>query len=74
MKFHVTDTIKPLASAMATVKMGNRVVLGDEMSYIENKAAGERVLLKENGATYVFEVEGMPAVTNKARGFARQGR
>ncbi len=73
MKFHVTDTTKPLASAMAVVKMGNRVVLDDELSYIENKATGERVLLKESGGTYVFEVEGKPFVTNKYVGFARQG-
>ena len=59
---------------MAVVKMGNRVVLDDEMSYIENKATGERVMLKENGGTYVFEVEGVPVVTNTAVGFARQGR
>ena len=54
--------------------MGNRVVLEDEMSCIESKATGERVMLKESGGTYVFEVEGQPFVTNKAVGFARQGR
>jgi hypothetical protein len=74
MKFHVTDTTKPLASAMAMVKMGNRVVLDDGMSYIENKATGERVMLKESGGTYVFEVEGKPFGTNKAVGFPRQGQ
>ncbi len=52
----------------------NRVVLDDEMSCIESKATGERVLLKETGGTYVFEVEGQPFVTTKAVGFARRGR
>ncbi len=32
MKFNVTDTTKPLASAMAVVKLGNRVALNDELS------------------------------------------
>ena len=73
MKFHVTDTTKPLASAMAVVKMGNRVVLDDELSYIESKATVERVLLKESGGTYVFEVEGKPFVISKSVGFVRQG-
>ncbi len=41
MKFHVADTTKPLASAMAVVKLGNRVELDDDLSYIENKATGE---------------------------------
>ncbi len=74
MKFHAADMTKPLASAMAVVKIGNRVVLDDELSYIENKATGEMVLLKKkSGRTYVFEVEDKPFVTNKAVGFARQG-
>ncbi len=41
MNFQVTDTTKPFASAIAVVKMGNRVVLDDELSCIENKATGE---------------------------------
>ncbi len=54
------------------VKTGNRVVLDDGMSYIENKATGERVMLKKSGGTYVFEVEGKPFGTTKAVGFTRQ--
>ncbi len=56
---------------MAVVKMGNRVVLGDGLSYIEDKATGETVLLTESGWTCVFEVEGKPLVANKSVGFAR---
>ena len=70
MKFHVTDTTKPLAAAMAVVKMGNRVVLDMDGSYIENKATGERIILQEEGGTYVFEVEDNPRAVE---GFARQG-
>jgi hypothetical protein len=73
MKFHVTDTTKPLASALAVVKMGNRIVLDGDLSYIENKATGEKVSLKESGGTYVFEVEAVPNATNNVAGFARRG-
>ena len=59
MEFHVTNATKPLASAMAVVKAGNKVVLSHEMggSYIENIATGKRIKLKESGGTFVFEVE-----------------
>lgn len=59
MGFHVTDTTKPLAAAMAVVKMGNRIVLesGAGRSYIENVATGDRVRLRESGGKYVFDVE-----------------
>jgi hypothetical protein len=70
MKFHVTDTTKPLASALAVVKMGNRIVLDMNGSYILNVATGEKVILKEEGGTYVFEVESM---TNVCEDFTRQG-
>ena len=60
MKFHVTNTTKPLASAMAVVNAGNRVVLTKEPggSYIENIATKRRIKLKEVGGTFVFDVEG----------------
>ena len=70
MKFHVADTTKPLAAAVAVVKMGNRVVLDTDGSYIENKATGERIILEEEGGTYVFEVEDHPCTVE---GFVRQG-
>ena len=59
MKFHVADTIKPLAAAMAMVKMGNRVVLEDGLgkSFIENIENGDRIMLKESRGTFVFDVE-----------------
>ena len=59
MKFHVTDTTKPLAAAMAIVKLGNRVVLeqGDGRSYIENLETGDRVMLKESCGTFVFDID-----------------
>ena len=70
MKFHVTDTTKPLAAAMSVVKMGNRVVLDMDGSYIENKATGERIVLEEEGGTYAFAVDDQPCATEA---FVRQG-
>ena len=59
MKFHVTDTTKPLASAASIAKMGNRVVLedGPEKSYIENVATGKKIHFRESGGTYVLDAD-----------------
>lgn len=59
LKFHVTDTTKPLASASAIAMMGNRVVMEGGMgkSYIENIETGRKIVLKESGGTFVFDAE-----------------
>ena len=59
MRFHVTDATKPLAAAMAVVKLGNRIVMeeGEGRSYIENVRTGDRVLLRESGGTFVFDID-----------------
>ena len=59
MKFHVTDTTKPLASAAAIAKMENRVVLedGPGKSYIENVATGKKIHLPVSGGTYVLDAD-----------------
>lgn len=65
MEFHVTNTTKPLASALAVVKAGNRVVLSQQGSYIENEKTRQRIRLQERGGTYVFEVTADPATTEE---------
>ena len=67
LRFHVTDTTKPLASAMAVVRMGNRVVLDSEGSYIENKMSGERIQLQETGGTYTFDIDPLPISQQQQR-------
>ena len=57
MKFHVTDAKKPLASAASIVKAGNRVILEGDGGYIENVVTKQRIPLKIEGGTFVFEVE-----------------
>lgn len=44
-----------------------------DFSYIENKATGEKIVLKDSGGTYTFEVEAAPGAANKAAGFTRRG-
>jgi hypothetical protein len=71
MEFHVTNSTKPLASAMAVVKAGDRAVLDPEGSYSENKLTKERIKLIEVGGTFVFDIE--PDQSMRAAGFARWG-
>ena len=75
MKFHVTSSTKPLASAAAVVKAGNRIVFDKAGSFIENTRSKERINLRESNGTYVFDVVlevdttfGVPA-----SGFSRRG-
>ena len=72
MKFHMTDTTKPLASAIAVMKMGSKVVLDEDGSYIENKVTGERIMLKESGGTYMFEIDALPGVSEKSGDFTKR--
>ena len=53
MEFHVTNATKPLASAMAVVNAGKKVVLSHEVG----GSCTENIKLKESGGTFVFEVE-----------------
>jgi hypothetical protein len=55
-EFHVADVRKPLASAVKMVRAGNRIVLEDRDSYIENLATGERMKVIVKDETFVFDV------------------
>ena len=59
MCFHVAKVKKPLASAAKVVAAGNRVVMSPEKggSYIENIESGERLAMRLDRDTYVFDVE-----------------
>jgi hypothetical protein len=61
MMFHVADVAKPLASAAKVCEAGNRIVMDPEpgKSYVENVLTGERMMLKKERGTFVFEVEFM---------------
>jgi hypothetical protein len=70
MRFHVTDTTKPLASAAAIVKMGNRVILedGPGKAYIEHIASGRRIPLRESGGTFLLDADCFAEVVFSGRG------
>ena len=57
MVFNVADVGKPLAAAGKVVEAGNRVVLDEGDSYIENKATGEKMPLRKEKGVYVFDVK-----------------
>ena len=57
MVFNVADVGKPLAAAGKVVEAGNRVILDEGGSYIENKATGEKMPLRKEKGVYVFDVK-----------------
>ena len=56
MKFVVTDVKHPLASATKVAEAGNRMVLQDKDSYIENLRTGERIALRRADGVYKMDV------------------
>jgi hypothetical protein len=56
MKFHVAPVQRPLASAVKVVQAGNRITMASEGSYIENVSTGERMPLRIERGTFVFDV------------------
>ena len=59
MRFNVAKVQKPLASAAKVVEAGNKISMGPNPgdNYIENAATGERIGLRVERGTYVFDVE-----------------
>ena len=57
MKFHVAKVQRPLASAAKVVEAGNRIIMEKGGSFIENVATGERMKVRVERGTYVFDVK-----------------
>jgi hypothetical protein len=57
MKFHVARVQRPLASAVKVVEAGNRIVMSKGEAYIENEGTGDRMPLRIERGTFVFDVE-----------------
>jgi hypothetical protein len=59
MKFNVAAVKKPLASAAKVVGAGNRISMGPNPNenFIENASTGEKIGLRVEGGTYVFDVK-----------------
>ena len=62
MDFNVADVRKPLASAVCVVGSGNRIVMDQEAEtgkiggYLENRSTGERMEIREENGTFVYDV------------------
>jgi fatty acid/phospholipid biosynthesis enzyme len=56
MRFHVASVQRPLASAVKVVEAGNRIVMAKSGAYIENEATGEKMPLRIERGTFVFDV------------------
>ena len=79
MKFQVCEVTKALGSVMKIVKNGNRVIFDDSGSYIEHKATGGKMWLKEHEGVYVLDCLVAPAAEaqaflNNNSGFGWQAR
>ena len=52
----IAEVKRNLASAMRIVKAGNKIVLDDEGSYIENKATGRKIAVETENGDFEFEI------------------
>ena len=57
MEFNEADVLKPLASAACVAKAGNGMWLDENGEYIQNIQTGERMMIKIENGTYVFDVK-----------------
>ena len=59
MEFHVTNSNKALAAAMDVVDAGNTIILkkGKGQSVIINDRTGERIYIRRENGTFVFDIE-----------------
>lgn len=57
MRFNEADVRKPLASAVSVAKAGNRIVVDGDGGYIENKATGDRMKVRVEQNTFVYDVQ-----------------
>ena len=73
MRFRLADVTKTLASVSRMCQKNNRVVFDSSGSYIENKASGKKMAMKEEGGVYVIEVMVKNLVAQGEQGFVRQG-
>jgi hypothetical protein len=57
MRFNVAPVQRPLASAAKVVEAGNKIVMSKKESYVENETTGERMPLRIERGTFVFDVD-----------------
>ena len=69
---HVCAVNKTLMSVSKMAAQGNRVIFGDDGSYIEDKASGERTWMQQVGGMYILQMW-VSRKTAKEAGFERRG-
>ena len=52
-----SDVTKPLGAAREIIKAGNRIVLDEEGSYIQNKGASKKIPIKRDNGMFVVTME-----------------
>lgn len=57
MTFNEADVKKPLASAVAVAKAGNKIIVDEKGGYIENMVTGEKMELRIQDNTYVYDIQ-----------------
>ena len=72
MIFQAAGVAKPLGSVKKMLQAGHRVVFDSDMSYILNKATGEKNVLREEDGTFMLGVWVPPPEVAEAAGFPRQ--
>ena len=55
--FNVTNAKRPLASAVKMCEAGNRIFMDATGCYIQNIKTGEKMALRKEGGTFVFDVQ-----------------
>ena len=53
---YIADVRSNLAAGMRIVYAGNRIVLDEEGSYIENKASGDRISIRHENGCFMFDL------------------
>ena len=56
MVMQVVAVTKPLGSARAIVKVGNRVVFDEGDSFVQNRATGKKTKINERNGAYVLDL------------------
>ena len=78
MKYQVAPVAKPLVAVKRICQTGHRVVYDGDGSYIEHKATGKRIWLREEDGNYMLDTWVLPKeevqkhVNINDQGFGRQ--
>ena len=70
---NVPDVKSNLASGMRITQAGNRIILDEDGSYIENKRTGNRITIRHENGCFMFDLW-VPAAKRKDGNGATSGK